>query len=319
MVNEHTQHGVTDEDRREFLKVLGVTGTAAAGGITLSEMREEVSSGGADELAPIGQAIEADLANALHADRIVTQQRAFVGAASSIPEAAEKGFPASGPRDDFAAVADAGWPLYDHLTEAGFFDSTTAHIPQFTPEYLVTSVEQFITSERLAELLAPIGFEATEMVDLFVAIVNGRHELSEQLWLATDEWLAGGEIPRELIEGGEYIPPMTRQAAGGTLLWLEDLDSHLVTHEVLLTDEILGAATWNAHAMAAGFHVMTEGARVVAEESGELTESELAAAFTTGFSLQTIAQFLLLDEAYWITEEMRAPRRTDLETVTKQY
>lgn len=312
MTYEHDSIPVTDEDRREFLKVLGVTGTVAAGGVSLAELREELSASGGGELAPVGEAIKADLTGALDAELLASRQAELAGAASSIPAVVEKGLPADEARDDFGAVAEAGWPVYEHLAEVGFFESTTSHLPEFTPEYLVASVEQFIESERLADALAAVGFEAAEMVDLFAAIVNDRHELSNQLWQATDE------IPREQIRGGEYIPPMTQQAAGGALLWLQDLDSHLAQHRVLLSEEILADATWDAHALAAGFHVMTEGASVVAEESSALSESELAALFTTGFSLQTVSQFLLVNDAYWITEEMRGSRRTDIETVPMQ-
>lgn len=310
MVYDHTEPAVTDEERREFLKVLGLTGTVAAGGVTLTELRDELSAGDGEELAPIGEAIEADLTGALDAELLASRRDAFVGAASALPAVVDRGLPAGGARDDFGAVAAAGRPAYDHLTDVGFFESTTNHLPEFTPEYLVASVEQFISSDRLGAMLSDAGFDAAEAVDLFAAIVNGRHELSNQLWLATDK------LPRERIRGGEHVPPMTQQAAGGTLLWLEDLDGHLVQDQVLLTEEILATGTWDAHAMAAGFHAMLEGARMIADGSSELSESELAALFTTGFSLQTIAQHLLVDDAYWITEGMRGPRRTDIETVT---
>lgn len=307
---EHTNRSVTDEDRRELLKVLGVTGTATAGWITLSELRDGISTSDAEELAPIGEAIRADLSGSLDADLLASQQAAFTSEAAAIPNVVEKGLPVDGPREDFATVAEAGWPMYDHLVDVGFFESTTNHLPSFTPEYLVASVERFVASEELAEPLETVGLDGSEIVDLFATLVNGRHELSNQLWLATDE------LPRERIRGGEYVPPMTRQAAGGALLWLGDLDIHLAQHRVLLSEESLSAATWNAHAMAAGFHAMTDGAKTIAEESTALSESELASLFTTGFSVQTITEYLLLNEAYWITEEMRGSRRTDIETIT---
>lgn len=308
---EHANRSVSDEDRREFLKVLGVTGAATTGGVTLSEVRDGISTAEGGELAPIGEAIRADLSGTLDADLLASAEAAFASEAASLPAVVEKGLPDGEAREEFAAVAEAGQPAYEHLVDVGFFESTTNHLPSFTPEYLVTSVERFVASEGLAEPLESVGLDGAEIVDLFAAIVNGRHELSNQLWLATDE------LPRERIRGGEYVPPMTQQAAGGTLLWMRDLDSHLAQHRVLLSDETLSAATWNAHAMAAGFHAMTDGARSIAEESSALSESELASLFTTGFSLQTIAQFLMLDEAYWITEEMRGSRRTDIETITR--
>lgn len=310
MVYSNERRSVTDEDRREFLKVLGVTGSVAAGGVTLSELRDELSAESAEELAPIGEAILGDMTGALDAELLATQQEEFASRASTIPTIAEVGLSEGAVETDFTTVGEAGWPTYDHLTDVGFFESTTRHLPDFSPEYLVASVERFISSDVLGETLATVGFDASEAVDLFAAIVADRHVLSNQMWLATDK------LPRDQILGGEHVPPMTKQAAGGTLLWLEDLDQHFAQSEVLLTDEIVEATTWDAHAMAAGYHVMAEGALAIAEESASFSNDELAALFTTGFALQTVTQFLVVDDGYWITEDARGPRRTDIETVT---
>lgn len=299
--NRHRQH-VSDADRREFLKVLGVSSAVAVGGATIDEVREATAAEPNEELASIGQAIEADLATSLDAGVLMDQQAAIANAAAAVPTALEKGLPENGPRSEFAAVAEAARPVYDHLVEASFFESTTEHLPAFSPSYLESSVETFVGSEALTAPLEELGFTGEEGVDLLATVIANAEDLSTHHWVATDE------IPREQIGFGEYIPPMTQAAAGGVLLWLEDIDKHLWQDKVLLTDDILADATWHAQSMAAGLQLMTEGAKVIAEESGALSNEELGALLSTGFAVQAISQALLPQDVYWITEEMRAPR-----------
>ncbi|MFC7214224.1 hypothetical protein ACFQO4_09060 [Saliphagus sp. GCM10025334] len=296
---EHHQK-IDEEDRRAFLKALGVVGAVSVGGATISEVREEVGSGTAEEFASIGRAIESDLSGTLDAEFLATQQGAFAELASELPAVVERGVPEAEPRTEFASVAEAGRPIYDHLVETGFFESTTSHLPEFTPEYVTSSAEAFVGSEALTAPLEELGFSEEVAVDLLVPMVNRAEELSHYHWVATDK------IPREQIELGETIPAMTRAAAGGVLLWLEDLDGHLWQKQVLLTDDIVADAVWDAQAMAAGFHLMTEGARAIGAESSELSDGELGALLSTSFAVQAIGQALLPPDAYWITEEMRA-------------
>jgi hypothetical protein len=81
---------------------------------------------------------------------------------------------------------------------------------------------------------------------------------------------------------------------------------------VLFTDEILEQAVWHGQSMAAGLQLMNEGARAIATGGAEYGERELTALLSTGFAVQTISQNLLPEDVYWITEEMRGPRRTDI-------
>lgn len=299
----------TDEERREFLKVLGVGSAAAVGSATLGDLRETVGGETATELAPVGQAIQSDLAGELDAGLLASGQAEFAERAAAMETALELGLPEGAePREEFAQVAAAGRPVYDHLLELGFFESTTERLPAFTPEYVEDSVRRFVGVEGLTTPLEQLGFAETELVDLLATVVAHRRELGEHHWIATDE------LPRERIEFGEHIPPMTQGAAGGVLLWLESLDQHLAQHKELITGEILSDAVWDARTMAAGFQLMTEGAKAIAEESGEYADDELAALLSGGFALQTVGQNLLPQDAYWITEEMRDERRTDLET-----
>lgn len=311
MVNEYERR-LTDEERREFLKVLGVGGAVAAGSATLGDVRETVAGETTTELAPVGQAVQSDLAGELDAGLLASSQAEFAEQAVAMETALEKGLPQGGePREEFAHVAAAGRPVYDHLLELGFFESTTERLPEFTPEYVEDSVRRFVSVAALTTPLERLDFSETELVDLLATVVTHRRELSEHHWIATDA------LPRERIEFGEHIPPVTQGAAGGVLLWLESLDQHLAQHGVLMTDDILADAVWDARTMAAGFQLMTEGAKAIAEESGEFSDDELAAMLSSGFALQAVGQNLLPQDAYWITEEMRADREIDLETPTR--
>lgn len=311
---DNTRRTVSDEDRREFLKALGIGGGLTAGGATLQEVREEMAAHDATEssLAPIGRKIRADLTGAMDVTVIADGQAAVATAADEIPTAVEKGFPVDGPRHEFGAVAEAGRPVYEHLLEAGFFESTTEHLPPFTPERLVTGVETFVGSERLQAPLEDLAFAGEEGVDLLAAVVSNAEQLSNSHWIATDE------LSREQLEIAKYTPPMTQGAAGGALLWLRDLDRHLWQQRVLLTEVHLERAAWYGRSMAAGFALMTEGARRLAAESGELSEAELGALLSVGFAVQAISQGLLPEAVYWITDDVRAEREADDMTVIER-
>lgn len=308
MVYEH-QSTVSDEERRAFLKALGVGGAVAAGSATIDDVHGAITATGTDDLAPTGRAIEADLTGAVDSQLVDRQQTELAAATSALPSVLETGFPEaeSEPRDDFARVAAAGRPIYDHLAEVGFFESTTEHLPAFDSGFITSSVKTAITSDALADSLGALGFSESELVDLLAMVVNHRQRIGERHWVQTDE------LPRQEMAIGEHVAPMTQNAAGGALLWLDDLDQHVWSQQVLLTEEILSDAVWEARAMAAGFHLMADGASAIADGSSDLSDTELTALLSSGFALQAIAQNLLPEDVYWITEEMRSPARTDLE------
>lgn len=311
MGNPYKSNQVTEEDRRDFLKALGISGATAAGSITLSEARDVLGSSSTEELATIGQAIQADLSESLNAEQLANKQAAFAAEASALPAVIESGVPEVEQRNDFAPVAEAGQPIFEQLSNAGFFESTTQHLPEITPEYLETTIKSFVGSSTLTEYLSDIGLSDEAGADLVATVVANAEQLSTHHWVATDE------IPREAIEYGELIPPMTQAAAEGVLLWLQDLDQHLWQKQVLLDEERLQDAVWHGHSMSVGFHLMTEGARQIAAESGELSNGDLGALLSTGFAVQAISQNLLAQDAYWITEEMRAQKSHDVKVLPR--
>lgn len=314
MVHTRRERTVSDDERREFLKALGVGGAVAAGGATLDGVREAVETAGAGaraeagELATVGEAIRADLSGSLDAELLASGHAGLAQATAELTAVPERGPPGfgEGPREEFAAVAEAARPAFDHLAAVGFFESTTERLPEFTPAFVEESVRRFVVSEGLAGSLADLDFSQEELVDLLATVTAHRERLGDRHWVATDE------LPREQLAFAEHVPPMTKAAAGGAMLWLEDLDDHLWTNAVLLTDDIVADATWDARAMAAGFDLMLDGARRISRPEAT-TDDELAGLLSSGFALQAVAQNQLPRDAYWIGEEMRAERETTVD------
>ena len=307
----HNYHKSLDEERRDLLKALGVGGTVAIGSATLGDVRSVVTANPSTDLESIAENIKADVAGELDASLLADQQTELASAASALPAVPERGLPEDSPRSEFTAVETAAQPVYDHLIETGFFESTTEHLPEFTSGYLTDSVQTFVGSASLAAPLTDLGLTEEEGVDLIATVVGHAEDL-EHHWIPTDK------LTREHFEGIEHVPPMTQAAAGGVVLWLEDMDEHVWKNGQIMTESIVADAAWYGHAMTAGFHLMAEGAKRIGAGDETLSNDELTALLSTGFAVQTISQFLLPEDVYWISEEMRGSRRTDLEVVSDQ-
>lgn len=299
-----THTNVTDEDRREFLKVVGATGLVAAGGVTLTEVQEQAAPAATEELAPIGQAIQEDMVGTIDAGSIAAQQAELAAAASELPVTLERGLPgeAEGVREEFSPLAEAGQPVYEHLRDVEFYASAAEHLPEFNLETLGAAMETFVASDQLVGIVEEFGFEGEQGVDLLATVIGNAQELQNYHWVATSE------LPGEANSLGDAFPSAPQAAAGGALLWMDDIDLHLYQKAPLLTEEIHSDAVWHAESMAAGFHLMAEGAKVIGAGSGSFSDSELGALLTTSFAVQATSQGLLPQDVYWITEQMRAPR-----------
>lgn len=296
---------VSDEERREFLKVLGVTGTVAAGGATLEELNGEITTGAAAELAPVGQAIRSDLTGELDTALVAEQQAALTAGVNELPASLEHGLPgeaATEPRAEFSRVAAAGMPVYEHLRDVGFFASAAEHLPAFNLESLGSAVETFVGSETLVEMADGIGTGEQQGADLLATVIGNAEQLEDYHWIATED------LPGGASSIGESFPSAPQAAAGGALLWLDDIDQHLYQKSVFLTEQIHADAVWHGESMATGFYLMGEAATLIGEESGAVSDAELGALLTTGFAIQAITQGLLPQDVYWVTEQMRAPR-----------
>lgn len=119
---EHSRHNsVTDEQRREFLRVLDVGGTVAAGCVALDDVRSAIASESSDELASVGETIQSKLTGALDAGLLARAQAEFAETAAALTQVPAKGLPTARtePREEFESVAIAARPIYDHLDDVG--------------------------------------------------------------------------------------------------------------------------------------------------------------------------------------------------------
>lgn len=310
-----THTTVTDEERRDFLKALGVAGALGASGVTLNELREstvtdaETSFGTASEFAEIGETVRAEMAGTLDAELLATQQEQFTAAVTAVPSAAESGAVFEQGAETFEAISNTGWPIYDHLAEAGFFETTTEQMPAFNPDVLAATVQSFVGSEALAAPVEELGIGGQAGVDLVSPTINQAEEISHFHWIASDGIPADHEM-------ASVLPPITQRAAGGVLLWLQNLDSRLYQSELLITNEILADAVWDVQSMAAGFNLMTEGAKSIEGNSGQFSDAELGTLVLTSIALQEISQRMLPTHMHWITNEMRDPGNVNIDSIS---
>lgn len=86
---------IDHDERRKFLKVLGITGAAAVGGdLAIGELREAADEPG-PELAAMGEAIRNDLSGSLDAAVLETGLASIGTQIERIPELGAAGFPAA--------------------------------------------------------------------------------------------------------------------------------------------------------------------------------------------------------------------------------
>lgn len=305
------QPRVPEEDRREFLKTLGIAGTVSATGITLAEVQDAMGTEtkSPPQLAETAEAISTEIGGALDAGLLEHQTDQLASAAATLPQVTDRGFPEQ-PRNDFGAIAEAGRPIHDHLIDTGFFEVSSEHLPEFHPEFLKTTVETFVGSPHGTEPLEAMDLTHGEGVDLVATVIANAADLEDYNWVASDD------ISSDTLEDVASVPPITQAAAGGALLWLEDLDDHIWRRKVLLTEPILADAVWYGQSLGAGYYLMSEAARYVADPAEDFDAVSIGAMLATGVAIQEIAQSLLPRDVYWITEDMRDSRRTDLRTVT---
>lgn len=249
-------------------------------------------------LDSMGRAIRGDLSGRLDASLLESGRDDVASQIRRLPEVREAGIPDE-PRGLYQAVAEPGWRVYDHLADVGFFESVEEHLPRFTPEHIAHTARELILADALQEDLGEVGFDDREQVALLTSVVNDNTRLAR--------WVPTGEIPAERVEFDvSYVPPLHQRAVGGALLWLRDLDRHLWQDRVLMTDEILDDAARHTKAMLGGLYVVATAASDVA--TGQtLTDGQLTAALTAGAAVAIVGQEELMNDVYYIDDEMRAP------------
>jgi hypothetical protein len=291
---------IGQEDRRQFLKVVGLTGAVAAGSeFTLSDLRGEVEGEAAGELAAMGEAIREDLVGTLDAGLLGSELASLEEQITRLPELRAMGVPAAD-STEYQQLAEPGGAIHEHLVEVGFFESVEEHLPEFTPEHIGATAREFINTAALASALSELGYSEEELTSTVVNVVNNKERLA--MWVPTKNIPAG-------VEGvdPENIAPLHQRASAGVLLWTDYLDTYLWQNEVLLTDTILDNNYGDLKQMYAGLHLLANAAEDLAGAQ-ELSDAQLTAARSAGAAMMIVGQEDLTNDVMRITDEMRAPR-----------
>ncbi|WP_276280600.1 hypothetical protein [Halorussus caseinilyticus] len=292
---------VDERDRRNFLKILGVTGSVgAATELSLADLREAVGAESADELAAVGERIRADLAGGLDAGRLSEAVGGIEAGIAELPALRAAGFPDDPDASAYREVAAPAWDAYDHLAAVGFFESAERHLPEFSPDHVRATAAELIRAEPLTAALAEAGFEERERTALVADVVNQNARLAQ--------WVSTAKLPAD-PEGYDPadVAPLHQRALGGALLWIDELDHHLWQREAILTDEMLDRGIWDVKAMLGGVHLFASAASDLAGPE-ELADSQLAAALAGGSAIAIRAQEDVADDLFRVTDAERAPR-----------
>ncbi|PCR90228.1 hypothetical protein [Natrinema ejinorense] len=292
---------VSDEDRREFLKALGVIGGGAVAGATLRDLRAEVSSGAAGGLAEMGEAVRGGLTGSLDAALLSEAVTALEGSFERLPQLGAMGVPEQG-ASAYQELTTSAWTINDHLSDAGFFASAEANLPAFEPAHIEETTRQLLHIDALPATLSEIGFAEEEQTALVTNIVNSREQLS--WWMATPDY-----PPADAVDDGvvhEYVAPLHQRAAEGSLLWIDGLDHFLWQREPLVTDEMIDRGLWDVKSMLGGYYLMGSAARDLA--AGEIADDHLTTLTTASTAVMIIGQEFLINDVVRITDDKRAPR-----------
>ena len=291
---------VSDEQRRDFLKALGVVAGAGVAGATIQELRSEVGTASTVELAEMGQAIRAGLTGTLDAALLNEQLATLHGRFEQLSSLASMGIPEAG-STAYQELTEPAWAINDHLAEVNFFGSAESNLPAFTPEHIETTARELLHVEALPATLSEVGFSQEEQAALVVNIVNTREQLS--WWMPTVEY-----PPAEAVDDGvayEYVAPLHQRAAEGSLLWIDGLDHFLWQREVLITEEMIDRGLWDVKSMLGGYYLLGSAARDLAE--GSIADEHLSTLISGSSAIMIIGQEFLLEDVVRITDDNRAP------------
>jgi len=296
---------ITDRDREILATEFDVETPESDPGTALDELSEAVSAGEDTEFASMGAAIRDDLTGSLDADTLdsaLTDLEAVLEDAESVRET---GVPERyGPGDEgveelYRELIAPVWDAYHHLVDVGFFESLEKNLPAFTESHIDHTARGVLTTDVLTDDLAELGFDDHERTALLLDVITNNTRLSH--------WVPVGEIPEGVEFDVDYVPPLYHRAVGGGLLWIKALDRHLKQKEILLTESIIDDAFWRTKALLGGMHVFLRAAHDVADGDGELTDEQVVAALSSGAAITIVNQEELMQEAFWIHEEKRAP------------
>ncbi|ELZ03810.1 hypothetical protein [Natrialba aegyptia] len=292
---------VSDSDRREFLKALGVIAGGSVAGATLNDLRQNVSTETTSGLAEMGTALQDGLTGTLDAALLSEQLAALTESVESLPELEAMGVPDAG-AEAYQSLTTPAWEINDHLAEVGFFASAEETLPAFSPDHIETTTRQLLHMEGLPATLSEVGFAEREQTALVVNIVNAREQLS--WWMATPDY-----PPADAVDDGvvyEYVAPLHQRAAEGALLWIDGLDHYLWQREPLVTGEMIDRGLWDVKSMLGGYYLLGSAARDLAAE--DIADDHLTTLTTASTALMIISQEFLITDVIRITDDKRAPR-----------
>ncbi|MFH5801668.1 hypothetical protein [Haladaptatus sp. CMAA 1911] len=293
---------INSEEQRQMVRALGIDDVSADHTLNLSEMKTVLDSGLDPKFASVGEAIRNDIEGRLDADLLDEALSDLGTQIGRLPEVRTAGIP-DGEREPerlYRELVEPGWRVYDHLVDVGFFESVDVNVPRFTREHIKSTAREIVRADPLTEGLTEVGYDEEELVKLVMNVTNNDLRLSR--------WVPTADIPEGVEFELEHVPPLHQRAAGGGLLWIRTMDVHLWQKQVLITDEILDDAFRDIKAMLAGFHLLSRAALEIADsERDSLTDSQLTAALTAGAAIMIINQEDLCRDAYYITEDVRAP------------
>ena len=148
---------VTDEDRRDFLKALGLSGAIAVGA-TIPELRDAVTIHSSGELAERGQAIRSEVTGTVDTGLLTEAMAGVEHSISQLPAVYREGIPG---RNEalYSQLSASGWEIDSHQADVGFYAAAEANLPRFTPEHIETVLRQLIHTESLAAALDAVGFD----------------------------------------------------------------------------------------------------------------------------------------------------------------
>lgn len=292
---------ITPDDQDRLADVLGID-ESADGELTLSRMRTAVEARTSAELASPGEEIRGDLEGELDAELLDDALSELEDRIDRLPAVRETGIPAGDaePEALYRDLVEPAWRVYDHLLEVGFFGSVDENQPRFEPDHIGDAAHTLLEADPLMSELETLGLDEREQLALVMDVTNNPRRLSR--------WVPTSEIPEGVEFDVDHVPPLHQRAMGGSLLWIKNLDVHLWQKSILVTEEILDDANWDTKAMLVGMHVLTRAAREIADaDGGSLTDSQLTTALTVSAAILIINQEAICQDAYRITEEMRAP------------
>lgn len=291
---------VNEEERREFLKALGVAGAVGVTGeFTLETLQAETTVSSTAELEAIGQAIRKDLSGSLQASVLSSGTAGIAEQLERIPELAAIGIPAE-EGTAYQELTEPAWAINDHLLEVGFYETAEQHLEPFTATNIETTAKAVINSGSLSGLLAEAGFSAEEQTALMMNVVNNNEHLAK--WMPVDMY------PDEAIDDFDpkNVAAVHHRAAEGSLNWIDGLDQWLWQNGVLLTEEMVAKGLEDIKAMLGGFYLMGAASEQLAR--GEIADADLSALLTAGSAAMIRGQEDLTEDLVRIRESERAPQ-----------